>query len=496
MKKIIFSITSTLILSIALTGCYNSDYLAQDTMSDNIILNTLPPEYETSGMIGLQGESNLDSDIFIQISKDSQFSHELTNNICFGNAVWVANYGYVGTYYYRIIAKRNDEIIPGNTQSFTVENNILSCSDPLDITQKSAILTGKIKFRHFREDNNSARCHFLVSTSSDFTDAEKYYQNNIFQDDDNETIISLKVENFKPDTKYYVKLCLSDFNIFSDFTIESNVIEFTTENSNKTTLQIGEIYGNKPNEFGEEVRITDNLKIVAYNSETGQFQGPVLAAYNQTTGSYVWKDGEIILEDGYRYFVYAFQDNITQWDNGAITYYGDDYAMGANWDPIYFGADYGVTAQEPYAKIQLAVRTCQVVVTYPASWGKTDYGIWFSDIYNKSLLPGSTYNIEGDDFYCRSWQNSYRGSVNGLQLSDDQTRYEYRFNIWPTNIPEGYVNMESAFEYGNIYIPCPAVNFGYGSISHIDLYGVDPSDVSVKPWVEKDSGQIIITPTN
>lgn len=495
MKKIIFSIISALTLSISLTGCYDSSYFDENRVIHE--LTTLAPISE-DGSVLLRGETEMSSfNLFFQLSPSEKFDRNTSVVDCYNESSNIkiarVGYEYSGTFYYRLCAAYgNDTIYANNAASFTIEN--LTTLAPTDVTYNSAVLHGSAK-----SNGNANRHYFLVSTSADFSDALNYSTTSYSYNKNEGTYeYSYTVNNLLPSTKYYYKYV--QYLSITDNTVEGNTVEFTTSEREKVQLQLGEISGYKLNEYGEEVKITDDLKILVSESWYGasNFQGPAVATYDATTDSYIWKDGEIILDSGGEYCVWAFQDDITQWDeqNQTITYCNGKYSMGENQYPIYIGWT-NITAEEPY-DLTLRLYSSQIVVTYPAEWGKINSDF----VLDGSSFPGSTYHlggsgrIEGID-----GQDSYIGSVNGFRLSDDQTRYEFRFNIWSDYYsPFWYelTKMECSFETVVMSIPFKNSLFFldiYDSkIFHIDLYGVDISEVTVKQWEEKNGGQIIITP--
>lgn len=247
------------------------------------------------------------------------------------------------------------------------------------------------------------------------------------------------------------------------------------------------IYGNN----SEGQLIKEDLMVVIQNLTTQEWSGPYTATYDESKNNYDIKDFSFSLEEDTWYAAYAVS-GLTRWDSpGYVVFSQDDYNMGYMQTPIYWGiAEIGWS--QPYLKMELSEWTSRITVSYPASWGKIEE-VTMNDEDN--ALPGNAFYIQNKQNLGTG--NYYRGvSESGCILSNDGSKYEYSFNIFPVKLSSEYCSITLPLESGDRKFACPDLNMESGHQYQIDINseGLEVSDVTVKTWEDNNGGNINITP--
>lgn len=486
-------ITMALMAGVFLTGCYDSNLEGVDYVPD---MKTLPPVVDgDSHKTILRGWSNqaYKDYFYFEISRSKDFnSEETTTVISNRNAISgdsIANYFYTfnsldvpGTYYYRFMASKGDEkVYAAEVETFTVENS-LEIQPAANITSKGANLTCFTYGGYFNDKQ------FIVSTSRDFEDYDKVPVNSSSSLTDGHYTFTGNIDYLKPETRYYAKFVMRNYN--PDITLESDVIEFTTEKIDMIEVKINALEGT----FFENGQ-TPNFKILIRNSSDEKvWYGPFVAKCSEENKTYSFVDKvEIPLIENSGYLVYAVNDKETTWDSsGYVVLSNNAYNEGDMQNPIYYGMnDFSYT--NPLINLFCNEVTSQLSIDYPQEWGKV-VQVKLESIYDKEFFMGNTFSIES--MKCLGYSNTYFGRSSEGCVTNG-SKYRYSFNIFPVDIPEGYVNI--VFEFSDskpMTLPFPALKLKSGEKKTIEFNGLGVEDVIVKDWTPIEGGSIIIVPKN
>lgn len=239
------------------------------------------------------------------------------------------------------------------------------------------------------------------------------------------------------------------------------------------------------------VAIKDNLMVVIQNISTEEWSGPYTAVYDNSLSNYVINDFTFALEADTNYVVFAVSGN-TRWDSsGYVTFSEDDYNMGKDQTPIYWGAT-EVAWNYPHLKMILSQWTSSITVAYPAQWGKI-YNLILED--EKQGLPGNSFYLWGKKNFDTS-KFYYGRQDGGSVLNNDGTEYQLTFNIFPVTLVSEYCSITLPLESGNRKFTCPdlKIESGHDYLINITSDGLEVSDVTVKTWEDNNVGDITIKP--
>lgn len=480
-----------LMAGVFLTGCYDSNLEGVDYVPD---MKTLPPVVDgDSHKTILRGWSNqaYKDYFYFEISRSKDFnSEETTTVISNRNAISgdsIANYFYTfnsldvpGTYYYRFMASKGDEkVYAAEVETFTVENS-LEIQPAANITSKGATLTCFTYGGYFNDKQ------FIVSTSRDFEDYDKVPVNSSSSLTDGHYTFTGNIDYLKPETRYYAKFVMRNYN--PDITLESDVIEFTTEKIDMIEVILDM-------EFSEDDSYPDFKVLIPGILDSDFWYGPYIARYSEDTKRYSFVDKVEVPMVDYWYQIYIVNDKETTWDNSGYVVLSDGkYTAGNMQNKIYYSqSEFNGSRNSTIDYLHPIELTGQISVDYPDSWGRVNE-IKLTDKYKKNLFKGNSFWIQGLKFM--DFVDVYTGkSAEGCV--ENGSKYRYTFNIFPINIPYEYVDLTLVFSNGTSKtLPCPELNLKQGEKKVINIDGLGVEDVIVKDWTPIEGGSIIIVPKN
>lgn len=498
MKRYLLLLTT--ILTLAFTGCYDSGYITDEFAQPEgaPYVKTLPARDNVSATL-LLGQTNIENGEFdFEVSQDKEFKgpsffvggskEQITDEANVYAFLYPEQYLLYGTYYYRLRGFDGDKMyISDKIETLEFSQMVVFTDEPSEVNSTNAILCG-----HVNSPLDNFTAYFEISTKSDYSDAKICEAPRISVEDGTQNFIS-EVSDLEPGTHYYVRFVVINYY---DFTIYGNMVQMNTPEKERIALECYYIDGKTIDWGGNIVPITDDLKVVMYDTNNHYFYDPLIATYNESKKGYEWKEGQdpFYLDEDKSYIAYIFNDKIPEWyaEDYLVRYNG--YYEGINQEPIYYAIQTGISTRLNYLKTTLNLTTCQVAVKYPQSWG-SNFRVHLQDIYKKNFFANGSFWFEGDSAHIQGYTMDYYGPSEGTVTSDSNGFYIYRFNIWRTSFPAGYVNMIITADGKETTVSLPETSFNETSSAVIECSGdIELSNVKVKVWQGVEAGDIIVNP--
>lgn len=497
MKRYIFLLAT--VLTLAMTGCYDSDYITDEFAQPEgaPYVKTLPAKYDGSTAI-LRGETNIHNGSFdFEVCQDKEFKgvsflmgayYDYLDDEANTYAYLPPDQVFVsGVYYYRLRGFLDGQMYLSDRIELLEFPQTVFTDNPSEVYSTNAILCG-----HVNSNLDDFSAYFEVSANSDYSDAKICEASRISYEEGSQNFIS-EVSGLEPGTHYYVRLVV---NTFQNITCYGNMVQMNTPEKERIALECYYIEGKTIDWAGNIVPITDDLKVVMFNTTDYIFYDPLIATYNESQKGYEWKEGQdpFYLDEDKNYIAYIFNGKIPEWYAGdrLVTYNG--YYEGINQEPIYYAIQTGISTSLNYIKTTLNLTTCQVAVKYPQSWG-SNFRVHLQDIYKKNFFAIGSFHFDGDSAYPMGYTPDYYGPAEGTVTSDGNGSYIYRFNIWRTSFPADYVNMIITTDGKETIVSLPETNFNETSSAVIECSGdIELSNVKVKVWQGVEAGDIIVNP--
>lgn len=488
MKKYIYLMTIAICASI--TGCYDGYMVDSGAMVSK--MTTLSPEFEDN-MIVLRGEAEEFSEyLYFEMSRNEDFSdsHFIEARSSYDeklNRASINKWAYIGTWYYKLIAKRGSDVYDvSNVETFTVENP-LQMLEPVDVTWKQATLRAETSVNPM--ESGAARKSYFYVTGGNYYD--KTFDAVSYKDVDGKWVYQTTITGLDHSTDYNVIFVQNFFG----HTVTSEPLRFTTTPRTTAQLAINYINGEQPDEYGVNHRITDDLSILVYDYHDGGYvtKEPLRAVYDSSSNAYKWAEGNgYTLVDGHSYGVSIFKAAGTKWNTqgnyGGTISYNESYAYGKDQNPIYYGTCEKLTIDNPSIKANLYVKTAQIRIKYPAIWGETTFTL----IDDAKWLPSNEYGVEGLEMYGPA-NSSYEYMGLGNVKSSSETLNEYVINMWPGSYISNKIRLRISNGKNEVEIPCPVNLTTYAGKQYtFQFEGLSINEVYVNKWTVQENGDIIV----
>jgi hypothetical protein len=338
---------------------------------------------------------------------------------------------------------------------------------------------------------SSDECYFLVSTSQDLSNAQKFvsdyssYSNDV-------PVKGAYLENLQPATTYYYAFCASDGRT----DIRGDIKSFKT--SNILSINSVKLISWEDN---DSVNVSSDYDIgtfVVYSNSSLLCRGTSNKEISRSGDSCSWKYPVEISPDSTNLKVYAYSPyTILAYNQSRVPAY-----VGTNDTDYLYGSSDEVTSNNPAAVITMHHALSRIIFSITSSSNNNTNDVFsrvsLQDNTHSQSIPVSGYlDLISGNFYGLTMRNNSGRSVSSF-IPDTKTPTNIELLTIPMSFQENKIVFELHTSDPNHYVyailPASSWKAGYQYVysMEVDEAKAQINGVQVQPWKNNDSGSITI----